>query len=841
MDPKQILTKSLLTISILLLLSSPLSLVSIVTGHTDFGQSPLSGTLNVAVLLIEFSDKKHTTSVEDIQNNVFVNVNNYWREVSYNKLSITGEITKKWYVVENTYAYFAVEETSTKKMQLIEQAINSAGGEIDMREYPYAIIVHAGDDEGRSMNKSDMWSYASIGRGSVRTNKWGTLTIGIALVAELDPIGVICHEMGHNFGLPDLWNYDVTKTSTPWADDFVGEWDLMAHGMWANGGSTPSHPSSWCKMVLGWIDETQIAEVSLEYSKDVGINPLESGTGTLAVKIPLSTSTYYLIEVRRKTGFDSALPDEGVLIFLVDESRGNGDGILRYMKPADSMNEAWEAERFYTDAENGVAVGILLQDKNFAFTLTFRFGLSSASYSLTVITPQEGVKVTIDGGLHQTNSSKQVTVRDLAFGEHVVEVESPIQDTNDTRTVFSQWDDGDTNNPRTILLDSNKTLTASYKTQYFLQIESEGEVTGEGWYDSDSVAKFKVSNATMSSGNSTRLTFQGWFGDYEGKELSSSIKMDKPKKITAEWKRQYLLTINSKFGAPTGQGWYDENTTAEVSVQTPVETGEGVRQAFIRWSGDMESKNATNTVLMDGPKRLSVEWQEQHQVIVTFIDSNNREVTSPQPSLKMLSDEQKRADLTSGNVWLDSGNYTLEEAKWCDVMVGKVGSRYATGPNVKWIIPLEIYSVNITVRSSITGLPVKGAGVVVKLPNGESFNATTDEGGVAMVPQLPVGSGCNGVAAWQGISERFTFDVLGGNVEATVRIPVLTEIIIIVIVVFGVIGFIGYSKVFRPKVAEPRVSKHPIAMQAEEETVAEKPEEESLETWYELEATKKKR
>jgi len=328
------------------------------------------------------------------------------------------------------------------------------------------------------------------------------------------------------------------------------------------------------------------------------------------------------------------------------------------------------------------------------------------------------------------------------------------------------------------------------------------------------------------------MIFQEWLGDYKGKTPSGSIKMDKPKTITAEWKRQYFLAINTTFGTATGQGWYDENSTAKVSIQTPIETSQGERQILTNWSGDIDSKNATNIVIMGGPKRLTIEWQKQHQVIISLIDANSREVTAPQPKLRMIDEVGGRVDVASDKMWLNSGNYTLDEAKWHEVSVGKAGSKYTTGPNVKWTIHLEIHSANITIRSSITGLPVKGAEVVVKHSNGESFNTTTDQNGVATFPQLPVGSGYNGVAASQGISERFTFDVLNGNVDVTSRVPVLTEIVIIVVVLFGGIGLVGYFKVFRPKMKGREVPEPPAEEQPERSLPIE-PKPERLEDWYE--------
>ncbi|MGQ9543751.1 MAG: hypothetical protein ACUVTM_06695, partial [Candidatus Bathyarchaeia archaeon] len=45
---------------------------------------------------------------------------------------------------------------------------------------------------------------------------------------------------------------------------------------------------------------------------------------TYAIKIPVTESAYYLVEVRQKIGFDKVLPNKGVLIVSVDTTKDMG-------------------------------------------------------------------------------------------------------------------------------------------------------------------------------------------------------------------------------------------------------------------------------------------------------------------------------------------------------------------------------------------------------------------------------------------------------------------------------------------------------------------------------------
>ncbi len=64
-------------------------------------------------------------------------------------------------------------------------------------------------------------------------------------------IGVFCHEFGHAFGLPDL--YDINGGGA----QGIGHWGLMASGNW-NSPDRPAHMSAWTKQELGWVQTVEI-------------------------------------------------------------------------------------------------------------------------------------------------------------------------------------------------------------------------------------------------------------------------------------------------------------------------------------------------------------------------------------------------------------------------------------------------------------------------------------------------------------------------------------------------------------------------------------------------------
>ena len=93
--------------------------------------------------------------------------------------------------------------------------------------------------------------------------------------------------------------------------------------------------------------------------------------------------------------------------------------------------------------------------------------------------------------------------------------------------------------------------------------------------------------------------------------------MNAPKSITANWRTQYLLTINSDYGAPAGAGWYGEGTTATISVE-PVQ-GSVIRHIFDGWSGDLTSSTASASVTMNAPKVITANWHTDYMQLYIII------------------------------------------------------------------------------------------------------------------------------------------------------------------------------------------------------------------------------
>lgn len=111
---------------------------------------------------------------------------------------------------------------------------------------------------------------------------------------------------------------------------YMGPWDIISEHFVKKGEPSPGI-SSFTKIRLGWINPGQVLLVKPGETAMTFLTPLSQVGNKLAVKIPLKTGQYYLIENRQPIGFDRNLPDSGLLILKVDPELPEGSGTVKVM------------------------------------------------------------------------------------------------------------------------------------------------------------------------------------------------------------------------------------------------------------------------------------------------------------------------------------------------------------------------------------------------------------------------------------------------------------------------------------------------------------------------------
>ena len=131
--------------------------------------------------------------------------------------------------------------------------------------------------------------------------------VGYSYQDGIDGIGAVCHEMGHAFGLPDMYATDYGGATTP------ASWDVMDAGSYNNDSKTPPYYSMIERDMLGWGNLVPLQEG--EHS----LYPIaDSNT---AYKLHLNTDEYLVFEYRNHDKWDAYIPGVGMIVWHADTSK----------------------------------------------------------------------------------------------------------------------------------------------------------------------------------------------------------------------------------------------------------------------------------------------------------------------------------------------------------------------------------------------------------------------------------------------------------------------------------------------------------------------------------------
>jgi M6 family metalloprotease-like protein len=310
-----------------------------------------TGSLNNIVIYIRFADEQptaftHALSQYDAMLNGAAGTNslrNYYKEVSYNTLTISSVFfpTQSGSTIvsyQDTYprAYYKPYDATTNPTGY--QSSQQGTRELNLLRAALAAVKPAVDASGITTD-SDHDGYVDnvvfVVDGDVTA--WATLlwphmwwlgngpTLGGATVGTFNfqlenftfsgsgGVGVLCHEMFHSLGAPDLYHYSYDGLNP------AGAWDIMEYNQ-----NPPQHMTSFMKWKYGtWIATVPEITASGHYT----LNPTTSSTNNCyKIKSLASTTQYFMVEYRRKTGtFEGSVPGTGLIVYRIDTTTGNGN------------------------------------------------------------------------------------------------------------------------------------------------------------------------------------------------------------------------------------------------------------------------------------------------------------------------------------------------------------------------------------------------------------------------------------------------------------------------------------------------------------------------------------
>ena len=265
----------------------------------------------------------------------------YYEVVSAGRVAISAEVfpraAQQAYTLPQSMLHYGngrtTEEIGEKWIELVRDALHAALADPDgprLDEFNSFLVFHAGvgyetgalnDIRSVFLAESDFVRFngGPLAVGGVEIEQAWILPESPSLNGRAGLNGLLAKFFGHQLGLPGLSNF---ATGSP----ALGSWSLMDIGANALGyvrtdslawvrGFAPPHPMAWSKMQLGWIEPVVVR-------RDTVLSLLatdRSGDLPKAVRIPIATGEYFLLENRQQRGQRGVGEDENKVWIVPDQ------------------------------------------------------------------------------------------------------------------------------------------------------------------------------------------------------------------------------------------------------------------------------------------------------------------------------------------------------------------------------------------------------------------------------------------------------------------------------------------------------------------------------------------
>ena len=284
---------------------------------------PNKGTLNFKVLFAKSSGSTiaNEKSAQDLYKKLQPEiVSSFYNQVSNGSVkNIQFEPYYSWIEFDKLESLQDARGTDQSRVEsewrtFVSKTLETADSQIDFAKSDGVIIIldpnssylsqsYALTDE-HTVDGKKISSVAILGRSYVR-------------VGLRSPY-LVSHELGHLFGLPDLYSF---QDSTDTVDYFSIMNKAAVGGIGYFG---------WERFILGWLDDPQII---CHKAGEVAGNlvPLTKVNGLKMIAVPISSSQVLVVENRTKEGIDKMIPNPGIIAYVVDSSIEGGKNPIKVL------------------------------------------------------------------------------------------------------------------------------------------------------------------------------------------------------------------------------------------------------------------------------------------------------------------------------------------------------------------------------------------------------------------------------------------------------------------------------------------------------------------------------
>ena len=217
--------------------------------------------------------------------------------------------------------------TDVRAGQMVAEACMAIKDSVNFRDYDWdgdnvvdqVLVIYAGYGQASGGSSNTIWphewalQHSDYGRalridGNMLINTYACSNELNYNTTQLGGFGTACHEFTHCLGLPDM--YDTSGKESLG----MGFYDLMSAGNYNGEGYVPAGYTSYEKMFVGWLTPQELTRDTTI----TGMKPLSEHGEAFIIRNDANPDEYYLLENRQRSGWDTHLPGEGLVVLHVD-------------------------------------------------------------------------------------------------------------------------------------------------------------------------------------------------------------------------------------------------------------------------------------------------------------------------------------------------------------------------------------------------------------------------------------------------------------------------------------------------------------------------------------------
>ena len=283
---------------------------------------PNKGTLNFKVLFAKSSGSTvaNEKSAQDLYKKLQPEVvSSFYNQVSNDSVTkIQFEPHYSWIEFDKLESLQDAAGDEIKRVEsewrtFVSKTLETADSQIDFTKSDGVIIIL--DPNSSYLRIAYALADEHIVDGKKISN---VVMLGRAFVRVGRPPYLVVHELGHLFGLPDLYSY---QDSTDTADYFSVMNMAASEGVGYFG---------WERYILGWLDDPQmICHKAGEVTGN--LVSLTKTNGLKMIAVPISSSQVLVVENRTKEGIDKMITNPGIIAYVVDSSIEGGKNPIKVL------------------------------------------------------------------------------------------------------------------------------------------------------------------------------------------------------------------------------------------------------------------------------------------------------------------------------------------------------------------------------------------------------------------------------------------------------------------------------------------------------------------------------